>query len=356
MAYHALNLSKALSEIGNEVHVLTIENAKNLNFCDEIYNKLNLHYIPVSDLLSIKDTDFLKKLYFMIKLKKKVNNLIENEGFDVIHSHGNSAALIEPKAPLITKCHNIWINQLSLPINKSLLYKNYIKGEIFFEKKILSKSSKIITVSRMLSNSIYSEYGYDSNVLHNAVPTIPTNINSNDLSKKDEVLMVGTFTKRKGCHLIPEIVNEISKRNLKLIHIGEVRNKTLFDKVIKQLKRKNNIDFFSHKPHIEKQKDLYIHYSNAKLLIHPAIYEPFGNVPIEAISCKTPALVSDKCGCSELEEEFELLKTSNLDNFVKSILDVIDIFENKDLEEYNQYNKDYTDLARETEMIFKELI
>ena len=41
-------------------------------------------------------------------------------------------------------------------------------------------------------------------------------------------------------------------------------------------------------------------YVDADVLVYPAVYEIFGLVPFEALSCGTPVIVANNCGCGEI--------------------------------------------------------
>jgi len=45
------------------------------------------------------------------------------------------------------------------------------------------------------------------------------------------------------------------------------------------------------------------YYRSADLFVHPALYEPFGNVVLEAMACGTAVIASNRCGGSELIHE-----------------------------------------------------
>ena len=41
-------------------------------------------------------------------------------------------------------------------------------------------------------------------------------------------------------------------------------------------------------------------YTDADVLVYPAIHEIFGLVPFEALMCGAPVIVTDDCGCGEI--------------------------------------------------------
>ncbi|UOY10304.1 glycosyltransferase family 4 protein [Methanonatronarchaeum sp. AMET6-2] len=346
MSYHVKNLAESFSNLGHCVHVLTSWHHEVSK--DYIENGVHVHRIPV-----ISSLDALKKFHFLFKARKRVQRLLHEEKFDIIFSHGNSASLVKINVPIISKCHSLWIDEIRLPIKRSFVYEKYMKIDSYFEKKMFNKSNGIITVSNMLSESIKEEYGYNSHVVYNAVPD---SISRVDVPIKKQVLMVGSFSKRKGCHLIPKIVKEISKDGYNLVHVGDVYDKRLFKDVINQLKREGIADYFENIGHIKEQSELSKYYSESKLLIHPALYEAFGNVPVEALSCGTPALVSERCGCGELAEKYKYLKKCPASDFPEEVLKTLKKLEKSKLKKEIRYDRSWGDVARETEDLISEII
>ncbi|MGE5616062.1 MAG: glycosyltransferase, partial [Bacillota bacterium] len=51
------------------------------------------------------------------------------------------------------------------------------------------------------------------------------------------------------------------------------------------------------------QTDARPYYAAADALVHPALYEPFGNVNLEAMACGLPIAVSTSCGASDVVRE-----------------------------------------------------
>lgn len=77
---------------------------------------------------------------------------------------------------------------------------------------------EVIAVSEMVKKDAKRYYGVDAEVHPNAVSRFFKDQVDLDARAsrgiRNNLLMVGNFEKRKGFHLIPEILNEFSKNNL----------------------------------------------------------------------------------------------------------------------------------------------
>ena len=69
------------------------------------------------------------------------------------------------------------------------------------------------------------------------------------------------------------------------------------------------------------EQDLNSWYAVADFLIHPAKYEPFGQIVTEALYMKTPVLLSDKVGVKELitKEKGVVLPEGDLDRWEEMV-------------------------------------
>ncbi|OKY77387.1 MAG: Glycosyltransferase, RfaG family [Candidatus Methanohalarchaeum thermophilum] len=346
MAYHSKNLAEGLSQLGHEIHVLTSSHPNTNNRYSR--NGVQIHRIKTSKFGGI---DAVKKFSFLIKAKKKAKNLDNKYDFDLIHSHGNSGVFVSLNKPFVMKCHSLWADEIELPFKKSWLKKQYMKIDSYLEKKAIKKADLIVSVSKKIANSIKKRYNKESKVVYNGVPDI---MEPKDVDKENQILNVSAFSKRKGCHLFPNILEEIDEK-YSLLHIGPIPEKKLFKKVLKKLKEKKMRDRFNHIDFISQEK-LPRHYSQSKIYIHPSLYEAFGNTPMEAIACGTTSLVSNQCGCSELSNKIRNLVPTNINRFSSKIRYIL---KNKLVNKQNQENtfkKDWKQVGLESQKFFKKII
>jgi glycosyltransferase involved in cell wall biosynthesis len=68
----------------------------------------------------------------------------------------------------------------------------------------------------------------------------------------------------------------------------------------------------------ENPRDFYL---AADALLHPSVYEPYGQIVAEAIQCQTPVIVSQNVGASEIVSPNEglVLPPDDLNAWVKAV-------------------------------------
>lgn len=315
MAKHIESLFEALSQKDIKIDIITLGHKKE--------PKKNQENIKIKYIKPIFPVDALNKFYFILRARKASRNLISKNNYDAVLSHVNDGVLVDTKnIPLIVKLHTLWEPQRQL--YKGILGKLYLNAEVYMEKKVLEKSEKVISVSQMVKNDVKEIYGVESIVHDNAV----ANIFNDDFDsekipddKKNNIIIVGDFIKRKGCHLIPEILEEFKNEDRipKLLHIGEIKDKKLLQKVKNRLKSQGMSGKLETKGYLTR-KELIQYYMTSKLLIHPAIYDPSPKAPIEALSCNTKVIVSENTGgYRKLKQETDSVYISSIENFPKKV-------------------------------------
>lgn len=113
--------------------------------------------------------------------------------------------------------------------------------------------------------------------------------------KKPVAIFVGSGFVRKGLGDLLEALSLTTE--WELLVVGKDKRQKSFMKKAQKLGIANRIHFLGVQTHMQ---DLY---AAADLLVHPAWYEPFGNVVLEAMAMGRGVLVSSDCGASELVNE-----------------------------------------------------
>ena len=152
----------------------------------------------------------------------------------------------------------------------------------------------------------------------NKIKIIPNGINLHEyqnLPKKGEfrkkyniktnekiILYLGRIHKRKGIEILlnafSEILNELNQVKLVIVGPDDGFLKTIKNQA-KTLRITDKILITG--PLFDEEKRQA--YTDADLLVYPAIHEIFGLVPFEAILCDTPIVVTKNDGCGELVEK-----------------------------------------------------
>ena len=165
--------------------------------------------------------------------------------------------------------------------------------QLYLDRKAFSKAEVIYACSKMVKNEIINLYGIAPNkvqVLHPPIKlslfeTPPSDASirkQNGWSKEDKIfLLVSTSHKRKGLDTLIEVFKELPK-NYKLLVAG-----TSF--------KSSNSQIVS----LGFVKDMGAIYHQVDVLLHPAVYEPFGQIITEAFAAKVPVIISDRVGAKE---------------------------------------------------------
>ncbi len=230
---------------------------------------------------------FLATLTFLLRNSKKV---------DIIHSHGFVAGSIA--------------NLLS-----SLFRKRYVvsvhwiigRGRLDASRpllaRLMSRAQFVLTLSRVASEEMavsgfprgkirHFRYWVDSSRFQ------PLDKNLCRISAKVEgqvfVLFVGRLVQEKGVMTVLEIAKMFeSRRN---VEFGIIGTGPLEGEIQRFCESHRNLKFFGAIPNDR----LSIYYNAADLVLVPSVHEEgFGRVIIEALSCGTPVLASNRGGIPE---------------------------------------------------------
>ena len=136
---------------------------------------------------------------------------------------------------------------------------------------------------------------------------------SHRLTKKN-IVFVSTDFKRKGGDILINVFDEIFKHipDVKLIMVGKIPNEI----------QKLNKPWLDKRGVVNKQELIEI-YKFSRIMIHPAIYDPFPSVILEAANFEIPCVASDICGIPEMinnQETGFLIKDRNPKDFIERII------------------------------------
>ena len=106
------------------------------------------------------------------------------------------------------------------------------------------------------------------------------------------VLFVGNGFARKGLGFLIDALAKV--RDVHLLVVGSDRAASSFERRAQRNGVRDRVVFAGNQP------DVAEFFSAADTLALPSLFEPFGNVAIEAMACGSPALVSTQCGAAEV--------------------------------------------------------
>ncbi len=289
------SLVEHLADAGHEVHIFAIAwNA------DTQHNNIYFHKVPAITCISfLRDFTFAVSSFFLLNKQKKQ--------FDIIQSHDKTLCQDIYRAG--DGCHIEWLKQrwkhIGVAGKVSILLNPYHWLILALERLIFKthRFRKIIAISEMVKNNILDNYGispYDIEVIYNGVDIEkfhPLNRGKfrNEIMQRhglhaDDfvVIFIGSGFERKGVRYVIKAVESIPQP-VSLLIVGRGNNK-----IFKKKKQHQKIIFCG------ARKDIHKYYAASDTFVFPTIYEPFGNVHLEALASGLPVITTKNSGASEI--------------------------------------------------------
>ena len=284
-------ISKELAK-DNTVHILTGEQAKNINKKNLKLNSLNLFSTN-------ENTNEKKK--FLDEFIEKTFQYIEEHDIDVIHAHYWLSGLVAKKVkekykiPFIFTSHS-----LGVFVQEDNL------GRISSEQEIFTAADKITASSIFEKENLLTRYGVDKLKIHIVTPGLNKKIFKAYRGEKrnNTILSVGRIQKQKGQLQILDLFKSLQYRvkGLELVFVGGpsgADGESYLNKMknrIEELRIEEEVKFVGSL----SQKKLVKLMRKSKLLIHSAENETFGLVAIEAHRLGVPVLSMNQGSFKEL--------------------------------------------------------
>ncbi len=259
------------------------------------------------------------KIYdFLPEFSRNLESFIcqERESYDLVYSHYWLSGLVGEgirqkfNLPLVHIYHTLaFLKERALGEEP-----REHKGRTEAERHLAYVADAIISSSEEEMQSLVDEYGISSSKGRIIYPGVNKKLFYpledrmvlREVRCREEdriILYVGRIDPAKGLMTVIEALELLKKKDLplynqlKLIVVGGGRKKEdlpgnkeyiRIKKSIREKKLMGKVIFLGSK----KQSELKKYYSAAEALVIPSFYESFGLVPVEAMACGTPALVS----------------------------------------------------------------
>ena len=289
------SLVENLADAGHEVHIFAITwNADTQN------NNIHFHKVPSLTFISfLRDFTFAVFSFFLLYKQKK--------HFDIIQSHDKTLCQDIYRAG--DGCHIEWLKQrwrrIGFAGKVSILLNPYHWLILALERLIFKrhKFKKIIAISEMVKKNVMDNYGVSSaeiEVIYNGVDLDRFNPVNKEKYKseirekhglKDDdfvVLFVGSGFERKGVKYLIKAAEYVSGQ-ISLMIVGKGA-----EAEFKRMSGCQKIIFCG------PQKDVDKYYAAADMFVFPTMYEPFGNVHLEALASGLPVITTKNSGASEI--------------------------------------------------------
>ncbi len=327
IAEHVYELSKALTRKGWEVHVVTLG-----TFPYEENEGVHLHRIAID----ASKPDFITR---MNEAMKEIGaSIIEssNTNIDIVHAHdwmvGSAAIALASryKKPLVATIHSTEFGR-SRGINEE--YQMRIHEA---EERLVRSSDHVIVCSESMKREIQGLFGVTEkiSVIPNGIDTSKFDslvdrdaIKEKFCSQRSSklILFLGRLVYQKGVNVLigalPIILARYSKKEVKLVIVGEGPMRKQLEMDAAYLGVSKHIVFTGFLDDHEVRSLL----KSADVVVVPSLYEPFGIVALEAMAAKTPVVVSDIDGLSELISKGEGIKVppNSSERLAASIIKVL---------------------------------
>jgi len=307
---HVYNLSRSLAKNGTKVYVVT---------CDfpgapqhEVVDGVEIFRI---DSYKNPSPDFATWVYLMnVNMQKEAAALVNSLGgkVDVFHAHdwlvANAGIGLKHvfRKPLLVTMHSTEIGR------RNGIHFDYERMIHETEAWLTYEAWKVICCSNYMVSHVQWAFGLPTDklvMIPNGVDAEAyAKVENSDLSsfrskfalpEEKIVLFVGRLVYEKGVQvLVNAITKVLEKVNAKFVIVGNGYMKEQLSSIIKGLGLSHKVLFtgFVDDETLRKLQKC------ADVSVVPSLFEPFGIVALEAMAAKSPVVVSDTGGLSEIVE------------------------------------------------------
>ncbi len=258
---------------GDEVHLFTSKISPDITPPEN----LHIHMINLKHVLKP-----VRNFFF----DKKLKYVLDRTAFDFILSLERTSQQYHVVAPSTHKGYLVAKNRKFYDLIDLL--------QICLDRKAFSSAKVVYACSKMIKDEIITYYKIPPNQIEVLYPPVNLSMFNISLPKQEAqekykldpknkyFLFVSTSHKRKGLDLLLKVFKDLSE-NYVLIVAGTSFECDLHNVI--------SLGF------VKEMNDLY---RAVDVLLHPAVYEPFGQIVSEAFACHLPVIVSNKVGAKEL--------------------------------------------------------
>lgn len=284
-----------LADEGHEIHIFAIKWQG-----DNPHKNIHFHKVPAITFISfLRDLTFALSSYVQLKKLRSF--------FDIIQTHDKT--LYQDVYRAGDGCHIEWLKQrwkrIGLTGKLSIVLNPYHWLVLLIERSIFKshRYKRVIAISELVKNNILDNYGIpsqDIEVIYNGVDINKFHPDNREKYKSKirlkhglletdfVVLFVGSGFERKGLKYLIRAMETVSKP-VSILVAGKGS-----DKEFKKIPTHHKVVFCG------LQKDIYKYYAASDIFVFPTMYEPFGNVHLEALASGLPVITTKNSGASEI--------------------------------------------------------
>lgn len=259
----------------------------------------------------------------LIEFNKQTQKILTDRKFDLVQSNEwiEGADLYR----LGDGLHSVWLEHWERS-QKTLLgrmrarlrrFDSFHKVMIQLEARCMASSNAhYICNSELVASSVREKYAdvpdTSIHILRNIVPPVQF------CSKPSRVIgFAGVGWERKGLATALQTLVRLPDCTLKVV--GRDRHESYYEKLARKLRVSDRVEFLG------TLEDMNSFYSSISVLIHPALYDPFPNVTLEALAYGHPVVVSPRTGTSDFSDQPFVFTGTTLDEYEDSLLQAINL-------------------------------
>ncbi len=332
LAAHVYDLSKMLVKKGFEIHIVTCSFPGTKDY--ELVDGVHVHRF---DAYEIPAPEFLQwDLNMNVLMERKAIEIIKKYNIDVLHAHDWLVALAAIglkhlyRKPLLVTIHSLERGRRNGLFNDG----QHMIDQI--ENQLIQEAWHNIVCSQYMQSLCHFSFTFPNDKM----TIIPNGVRYNDFSielstkeKKEHhkkyaaenekiIAYIGRLVPEKGVNILLNAVKLVLKKlpNTKFVVAGEGWHRNELERIARELKIEEKVLFTGYLP----EEDFLPYFNVADILVVPSTYEPFGIVALEGMATKTPIIVSDVGGLSEIvDHRWTGMKVpaDNSDAMADSIID-----------------------------------
>ena len=334
LAAHVYDLSKMLVKKNVEVHVVTcgFPGAPDYEVIDGVHvHRFDAYEIPAPEFLQWD-------LNMNLLMERKAIEIIENYDIDILHAHDwlVASAAIGLKhlyrKPLIATIHSLERGR------RDGLHTDGQHMLDQIENLLIQESWHSIVCSQYMQSLCHFSFKFPldkMSIIPNGVRFKEFSVELTDKEKKihhkkyanqDEKIVsyIGRLVPEKGVNILLGAVKSILKElpKTKFIIAGEGWHRRELQRISEELEIDDKVYFTGYLP----EEDFLAFFNVSDVLVIPSTYEPFGIVALEGMATKTPIIVSDVGGLSEIvDHRWTGIKVppDNSDALAEALIDLV---------------------------------
>ena len=278
-----------------ELHVVTIGN-KNRQFKKD---NVNIHEIK-------KSLPYLPQLFFIPSIVWHLRRKTIEINPDIVHAEGTFtpystvAALLRNRYPVLLTVMGVVLNEIKFSRGITFILGMLIAKPN--EKYVVSKIPHIIVQSPHIKNLF-------SKMTKSKIHVVPEGIEIEkiqntqpyDINEKIDTFIAVGLVRLKGIDILIKAIPNVIKLvpNLKVYIAGSGKEETALKNMVKNLGLDLHVKFLGY---ISDEKEINRYYKACKIVVVPSRWDVNPFAPLNAAASGKPAIVSDMCNSSVIED------------------------------------------------------